>query len=64
MLEFEGNEDAGVGVAPGEMGLLEGGRRRRERMAWRGGRMSKVEGGGNVAGGEVGAGMVARGAVE
>lgn len=28
-----------------------GGRRRRERRAWRGGRMSKVEGGGRVAGG-------------
>lgn len=44
---------AGEEVIDGEKVVCEGGRRRRERSAWRGGRMSKVEGEGSVVGYEV-----------
>lgn len=57
--EVGGASAAGVGVAVGDD--REGGRRRRARMAWRGGRMSKVEGGGREGGGGevvVGCGIV------
>lgn len=49
---------AGEEVIGGEKVVCEGGRRRRERSAWRGGRMSKVDGGGSVVGFEVCEGMV------
>lgn len=41
---------AGEEVIEGEKVVCEGGSRRRARSAWRGGRMSKVEGEGSVVG--------------